>query len=279
MLNTALLVIVVMGIVGLTFGLILAVVNKKFSVEVNPLIHIVEDALPKGQCGACGFAGCMAYAEAVVMDPSVPPTLCTPGKSAVAKVVGELTGKAAPEMEARIAHVKCAGTKDKTEIKYIYTGVQDCSAAMLLQGGPKGCQYGCMGFGSCSRGCPFDALDMGPDGLPIVNLLKCTGCGKCETICPKNVIDMVPVGHHVSVECNSNDKGAVARKLCQVACIGCGICKKSCPHEAIEMVNNLAVVNTKVCMEKCDNPVCVEKCPTKAIIAKAGRVHKPAAQA
>ena len=48
--NIAISVLVVMTLVGLVFGLILAVANKKFAIEVNPLIHIVEDILPKGQC-------------------------------------------------------------------------------------------------------------------------------------------------------------------------------------------------------------------------------------
>lgn len=267
MLYTSLMVLVVMGLVGLSFGFILAYANKKFAIEVNPLIHIVEDALPKGQCGACGYAGCMAYAEAVVLDPSVPPTLCIPGKSSVAKLVGELTGKSAPEMEARIAHVKCAGTLDKAERKYYYAGLQDCAAASLLHSGPKGCQYGCIGFGTCSASCPFDALHMGEDGLPIVDTLKCTGCGKCETVCPKHVIQMVSLNHKVTVNCNSNDKGAIARKHCQVACIGCSLCQKNCPHGAIDMESSLAVVNTAICSESCHEATCVLKCPTKAIVA------------
>jgi electron transport complex protein RnfB len=268
MLYTSLMVLVVMGIVGISFGFILAFANKKFAMEVNPLIHIVEDILPKGQCGACGYAGCMAYAEAVVLDPNVAPTLCIPGKATVAKLVGELTGKAAPEMEERIAHVKCAGTLDVSERKYYYAGLEDCAAATLLHSGPKGCQYGCIGFGSCATSCPFDAIEMGKDGLPIINSLKCTGCGKCETVCPKHVIEMAPIGVHVSVNCNSNDKGAVARKFCSVACIGCSLCQKNCPHGAINMESSLAVVDSKICMEICESPTCISKCPTKAIVER-----------
>ena len=111
--NISIMVLIVMTLVGLVFGLILAFANKKFAVEVNPLIHIVEDILPKGQCGACGYAGCQAYAEAVVINPDVPPNLCIPGKKPVANMVAELTGKVAPEMEPRVAHVKCSGGHSK----------------------------------------------------------------------------------------------------------------------------------------------------------------------
>ncbi len=66
--STAIAVLLVLTGTGLVFGLVMAYANKKFAIEINPLIHIVEDVLPKGQCGACGFAGCMAYAEAVVLN-------------------------------------------------------------------------------------------------------------------------------------------------------------------------------------------------------------------
>ena len=263
--NIAIAVLVVMTLVGLVFGLILAIANKKFAIEVNPLIHIVEDILPKGQCGACGYAGCMAYAEAVVLNPDVEPNLCIPGKAAVAKMVAELTGKAAAEMEPTVAYVKCAGSVDRAVKAYNYKGIEDCVSASMLQGGPKGCQYGCLGFGTCVKNCPFDAMTMSEDGLPIINAKKCTGCGRCEAVCPKKVIELFPVGAHVAVTCNSKDKGAVSRKLCTVACIGCGICVKNCPHDALKIENNLAVLDAKICISKCSEATCLSKCPTGAI--------------
>lgn len=263
--NTAILVLIVMTLIGLCFGLILAYANKRFAVEVNPLIHIVEDILPKGQCGACGYAGCQAYAEAVVINADVPPNLCIPGKKVIADQVATLTGKVAPEVEPRIAHVKCSGGHSKAVKNYEYKGVHDCVAASLLQGGPKGCQNGCLGLGTCVKNCPFDAMTMSEEGLPIIDPKKCTGCGKCETVCPKHVMQMVPIGAAVTVNCNSKDKGAVARKLCTVSCIGCGICSKNCPHGAIKIENNLAIVDSSICLQKCNERTCVAKCPTGAI--------------
>lgn len=268
--NIPIMVLIVMTLVGLVFGLVLAYANKRFAVEVNPLIHIVEDILPKGQCGACGYAGCQAYAEAVVINADVPPNLCIPGKKPIADQVATLTGKAAPEMEPRIAHVRCSGGHSKAIKNYKYKGVQDCLAASLLQGGPKGCQHGCLGFGTCVKNCPFDAMTMSEEGLPIIDAKKCTGCGKCETVCPKHVMQMVTIGAPVTVNCNSKDKGAVARKLCTVSCIGCGICSKNCPHGAVKVENNLAIVDSSICLEKCTEPTCVAKCPTGAIVPAVG---------
>lgn len=263
--STSILILLVLTLLGLVFGFILAYANKKFAVEVNPLIHIVEDVLPKGQCGACGYAGCQAYAEAVVLNPDVPPTLCIPGKDPIAKAVAELTGKRAAAVEPRIAQVKCAGTEGKAAKAYDYSGVQDCAAANLMFGGQKSCKFGCLGFGTCVKHCPFNAMTLSPAGLPIIDADKCTGCGKCETVCPKKVIAMMPLGAHVRVNCNSRDKGPVARKACSAACIGCSLCMRECAYGAIKMENNLAVVDANICMSQCTDAKCLAKCPTKAI--------------
>ena len=263
--NVAILILVVLAALGLVFGLILAFANKKFAIEINPLIHIVEDVLPKGQCGACGFAGCMAYAEAVVLNPEVSPSLCIPGKEPVAKAVAELTGKAAAAVEPRIAQVKCAGAEGRAVKLSEYEGVRDCVAANLMYGGYKVCKYGCLGLGTCVKACPFHAMQMSADGLPVISPDKCTGCGKCETVCPKKVIAMLPLGARVRVNCSSHDRGPAAKKACSAACIGCTACVRACSYGALKMDNNVAVVDAKICIEQCSDPVCLAKCPTKSL--------------
>lgn len=263
--NTSIMVIIVMGLVGIFFGTILAVANKKLAIEVNPLIEIVDEILPKGQCGACGYAGCMAYAEAVVTNPEVSPNLCVPGKEEVAKKVAELTGKAAGTVDAIAAQVRCAGSKCNAVDRYQYDGIEDCVAANLVMGGAKGCQYGCLGFGTCVNNCPFNAMTMSEEGLPIIDLDLCTGCGMCESICPKKIIYMVPDGAPVRINCSSKDKGSIALKQCAVACTGCGLCSRNCKYGAIKVENNLAVVDVNICVKQCSEPTCLLKCPTGAI--------------
>ncbi len=262
--NTAIMIIVVLVGIGAFFGVVLALADKKFAMEVNPLIQEVEEVLPKGQCGACGFAGCAKYAEAVVEQEDVPPDLCVPGKAAVAAKVAELTGKKAGASVPRYAHLKCRGTRTAAVMAARYEGVPDCAAAKLVQGGPKGCKYGCIGFGNCVRVCPFGALSMGEDGLPVVDKSICTGCGKCVSTCPQALLVLQTFDAPVQVECSSHDKGPAARKLCKNACIGCGLCMRSCTHGAIRLDRFVAVVDTEKCRD-CEEPVCLEKCPTKAI--------------
>ena len=263
--STWVMILLVMTGLGLAFGFILAFANKKMAVEMNPLIHIVEDVLPKGQCGACGYAGCQAYAEAVVLDPNVPPNLCIPGKAAVAKAVAEITGKQAEATAPRIAQVCCAGGANKAVVDFQYEGVRDCLAASLLQGGPKHCRYGCLGQGTCVAKCPFGALSLNVEGLPVVDAGLCTGCAVCTAVCPRGVIKMIPRTAHVQVDCSSEEKGAAARQACSCACLSCTLCVKNCSYGAIRMENNLPVVDHSVCAEKCTDPTCIGKCPTKAI--------------
>lgn len=259
-------IVSVMAVLGVVFGGLLAFANKKFKIEVNPLIHIVEDILPKGQCGACGYPGCMAYAEAVVTDPNVSPNLCIPGKDPVAKAVAELTGKKAEAIEPHVARVMCSGTEQVARVRYRYYGVPDCVEEHVLFGGSKSCKYGCLGLGSCMRACPFGAIEIGEDGLPVVDEFKCTACGKCQMVCPKKVIALIPTAAKSFNHCASKYKGQDVKKICTVGCIGCGVCSKVCKHGAITMVNNLPVIDHSKCAE-CKEIICAVKCPTKSMIS------------
>ncbi len=51
----------VLGSVGLFFGFLIAMVNKKFQVWEDPRIDDVEELLPSTNCGACGQPGCRAF--------------------------------------------------------------------------------------------------------------------------------------------------------------------------------------------------------------------------
>ena len=261
----AMMAVVIMTCVGIVFGFILAFADKKFAMEENPLIGEVKEALPQGQCGACGFAGCAKYAEAVVTDPDVPPNLCVPGKAEVAAVVAELTGKVAEATEPKVAHIRCRGGNGIAKKAYEYKGIHDCAAAKTVQQGPKLCKFGCLGFGNCVRACPFGAMTMGANGIPHVNKAVCTGCGKCASICPNHVIELLPISTKVAVSCSSKEVGGVARKDCTAACLGCGLCMRNCSHEGgVKIVDHLAVVDPEIC-RACEDPTCVAKCPTKAI--------------
>lgn len=255
--------ILALGILGGLFGAALALAARKFATESDPRVDRILESLPGANCGACGFAGCQNLASAIAGG-KAPVNACPVGGQAVAdKVAGIMGVEPVASLERKIARVMCGGTQDKAQTRFEYEGVQDCRAALLVSGGPKACMWGCLGFGTCVRACPFGALTMGPGGLPIVDEGKCTGCGKCVEACPRGIMELIPESRKVRIACRSCEKGAAVRKVCKVGCIACGICVKSCPQGAITLVDNLARID----YEKCDNcGVCVDKCPTKCII-------------
>lgn len=251
-----------MGISAL-FGLGLAFAAKKFSVKEDPRVDQVSDVLAHAHCGACGYAGCRQYAEAVVSHPDVAPNLCTPGGKETAEAVAKITGKVMEEAEPMIARVFCQGGLSRSSRRFRYEGVQDCKAAILASGGNKSCIYGCLGHGTCSRACPFGAISMSEDSLPVIDPIKCTACGVCARACPVNVIEILPLSREVLVRCHSKNKGAATRQHCETGCISCGLCVKVCPYNAASVEDNLSRINLNKC-SICG--LCVTKCPTNAIV-------------
>ena len=249
--------------VGATFGIGLAFAAKRFAVQINPKVEQVKDVLAHAHCGACGYAGCEQYAEAVVNNPDVAPNLCTPAGARGAEAVALITGKKAEAREPIYARIMCQGGLSKSVKKFKYEGVRDCRAAVLAGGGDKACAYGCLGYGTCSRVCPFGAITMNDDNLPVVDIVRCTGCRKCEQACPKRVIEVLPASRQVLVACHSKDKGADTKKNCQAGCIACGKCVKVCPFDAPSVANNLSRIDLEKC-KVCS--LCVAPCPMNTII-------------
>ncbi len=248
---------------GAVFGIGLAFAAQRFAVKVDPRVEMVRDALPGANCGACGFAGCQAYAEAVVANPDVAPNLCAPGKSPVAEAVARITGKAAAAVEPNFARIMCQGGCNNSRKKFKYEGIHDCRAAVLAGGGDKSCAYGCLGYGTCAAVCPFDAITMNENDIPVVDITKCTGCRKCEIACPKKVIEVLPASKAVLVACHSKDKPVDTKRSCDVGCIACGKCEKVCPFNAVTVSNNVARIDIERC-KICS--LCVGVCPTGAIV-------------
>jgi Na+-translocating ferredoxin:NAD+ oxidoreductase subunit B len=263
--------LVFLGIMALVFGIGLAFTARKFYVKSDPRVEKVAEALAHAHCGACGFAGCEQYAEAVVNNPDIAANLCTAGGSQCTDLIAQLTGKLAVERESSFARIMCQGSPDKAQRKFSYEGFKDCRAAVFAGGGDKACPYGCLGYGTCVRVCPFGALSMGKNGLPVVDEKKCTACKKCVAACPKKVIEILPASARVLVACHSKDKGAITRKYCTVGCTGCLKCVKVCPvapEKAVKVENNLSRINNTLCTA-CGE--CVKNCPTKSILDLVGK--------
>jgi len=181
----------VVSLFGLGFvsASILSVASKLLAVEEDPRLEVIVEALPGANCGGCGFAGCEAYAAAVINDPSMAPNKCCAGGPDVAKRVAELTGKAAGDADPTVAFRRCAKVEGNVAKKFEYFGVMSCAAAKLVQDGPDACKYSCLGFGDCVRACPFDAMRITKDGR-FYNKEQCMGCGLCVDACTQKALSL-----------------------------------------------------------------------------------------
>lgn len=263
--------VAVLAVLGIIFGLVLGFAAKAFAVEKDPREEAIVECLPGANCGGCGYPGCAGYASAVVAGKAAT-NCCAAGGDVVAAKVAEIMGVKNEATVKMVAQVQCTGGCRGHE-QYEYIGIQDCAAAARLPGGgPAGCSYGCLGFGTCESVCPFDAIHV-VDGVAKVDVDKCKACKKCIDVCPRHVIQLVPLKtrRHVAITCSSKDKGADVRKICDNGCIGCGICVKTCPKGAITLENNLA----KIDYEKCVGcGLCAQKCP-RHLITVDGKVPEP----
>lgn len=241
-----------------------------FKVERDERIDRIEEGLPGANCGACGYAGCAAFAEAVV-NGEAPVGGCPVGGESTLKHISDIMGSESVAGVREVAQVLCKGGWKETQRPAEYRGVETCKAANMVSGGTKSCQYGCLGMGDCAFVCPFDAIVMNDNGLPEIDPEKCTACGKCVTACPRSIIVLAPENKINHIRCSSHDSGKIVRKICEVGCIGCGICARACPVDAISMEDNLAVID----YEKCVNcGICAEKCPTNAIDFEGDRIEE-----
>lgn len=250
--------ILMMGGLGVIVGVGLAAASKIFYVYVDPKILEVEAALPGANCGGCGLPGCGSNAEAIVAG-KASPNSCVAAGPEVAEKIAAIMGVAIEAREPDIARPGCTFGVQEADIKFIYNGINDCKAAAMLSGGMKVCNIGCLGFGSCARACPFDAISMGADGLPVVDEKKCTGCGTCERVCPKHIITLSSVTRRILREYTTDECTTPCQRTCPA---GIDICEYIHQiqigdyHRSVQVIkerNPFPTVIGRICPRPCED--------------------------
>jgi NADPH-dependent glutamate synthase beta subunit-like oxidoreductase/Na+-translocating ferredoxin:NAD+ oxidoreductase RNF subunit RnfB len=205
--------ILMMGGLGVVIGTALVIASKAFYVYEDPKVLAIDDVLPGANCGGCGMPGCTANAQAIVAG-KASVNSCVAAGDDVAQAIAAIMGVSVAEKEPEFAAPGCYYGNNKADLNYAYQGIRDCRAAAMLLGGMKVCHIGCLGLGTCVTACMFNALSMGPDGLPVVDQEKCTGCGACEKICPKNIIRLTSVTRRIIREYTIQDCTTPCQRAC-----------------------------------------------------------------
>ncbi|HET7189446.1 MAG TPA: (Fe-S)-binding protein [Gemmatimonadaceae bacterium] len=259
--------VLILGGVGLVFGVFIAFANKRLWVWEDPRIDVVAQMLPNANCGACGLPGCRAFAEQAVAG-AVAPAQCTVSGEAAREQIAQYLGVDAGSAVKNVARLLCAGGSDVAGYQAEYRGLPTCAAAAAVAGGGKGCAWGCLGLADCARACDFDAIHMSETGLPVVDVDKCTACGDCVVACPKSLFELRPLDAKLLVQCRNLIAGDDALAQCRVACTACGKCVQDAAEGLISVSSGVAVINyDEIAWAE---PQAVERCPTGAIVWLSG---------
>jgi len=274
----------ILAAIGLVCGLIIYLVYIKVPQKVKGLEKTEEITaiLPGANCGACGYPGCFAYAQALSENPDLmtktPCSQVLQDQASLEKLEKALGCTLDAEAMCRKALVKCTGNSANV---YDYSGAQTCKGAAQLLRGNKKCPFACLGLGDCVTICPQNAIHLDPEkNVAVVNPDKCTGCGLCITECPQGIIELVPGGTKIGFLCSYSPlKNLPGRERCDFGCIHCRKCFKACEYEAIEWDKEKAV--PIFLQDKCVLCLkCVEECPQNTLgdFTKLGRSEEKATE-
>jgi electron transport complex protein RnfB len=263
-------IILILSSIGIICGVLIFLVNRFLPKEADTLKRAEEIAerLPGMNCGACGFPGCFAYAQALAKDKD---TFFTNTCSTVLQnpdMLKELEKVLKIEVDPskinKKAVVQCYGISD---VIGDYAGIKTCRAAANLLGGYKRCPYGCLGLGDCVAVCPNDAISIDKERrVAVIDPDKCTGCGLCVAKCPKKLIHLVPADANIVYLCSYESiRNIPGRERCDEGCLHCRKCFKACENGGIVWNEERAIPEfdfsrCTLCGE------CIKACPHNRLI-------------
>ena len=133
---------------------------------VGPAVESINKVLPQTQCGQCGYAGCLPYAQAIAAGENI--NRCPPGGSRTIRRLAKLLDL--PEMPLDVSH-----------------GWHLPKRVAVIR------EPECIGCTKCIQACPVDAIVGAPKLMHTVITADCTGCDLCVDPCPVDCIDMLPL--------------------------------------------------------------------------------------
>ena len=129
------------------------------------MVARIDGLLPQTQCGQCGYAGCLPYAQAIA-DGDADIDQCPPGGVAGVAALAALLGR-------QPKPVNPANGVEKPPL-----------VAVIVE-------TDCIGCTKCIQACPVDAIVGAAKLMHTVVAELCTGCELCLPPCPVDCIDLV----------------------------------------------------------------------------------------
>lgn len=129
-------------------------------------VQAIDALLPQTQCGECGYAGCLPYAEAMAHG-AAPINRCPPGGLSTLRALANLLHLNAEPYVASVTRT-----------------VRDPSVVSIREAE-------CIGCTKCIQACPVDAIIGAGKLMHSVLTHECTGCGLCIEPCPVDCIEQV----------------------------------------------------------------------------------------
>lgn len=264
-------IIGILTAVGVICGVLIWITNKTLPKEPASLAKAqeVSEHLPGMNCGACGYPGCFAYAQALSKDKKVFfSNICATvlqDNEMLKGIEDSLDLVVDKNAMNKKAVVCCSGDCEKIGT---YVGVGTCKSASKLLKGFKKCPFGCLGLGDCTLVCPQNAITIDVDKkIAVIDPDKCNGCGLCVKECPRNIIKLIPADSKVVFRCSYDSiRDIPGREKCESGCIHCRKCFKACEYDAI--IWNKEKQIPEFDLSKCiDCGACIEACP-KGVLTK-----------
>ncbi|HEO63892.1 MAG TPA: 4Fe-4S dicluster domain-containing protein [Candidatus Omnitrophica bacterium] len=255
---------VVMFLAAASFSFFIWLVYKRFWVRIDPDLEKASGMLPGLNCGACGFSGCVNFAQALKEGEDAKcPVLDEQKMFEICRILGR---RVSPDLKKR-AVLFCVARRTDKKFYADYKGLPNCAAAGLSSC-YQACTFGCFGFGDCASACPVSAIEV-KEGLASVDIDKCIGCGLCVKSCPRGIIKMVSVAGDFLpfVGCSNTESAKRVKDVCGVGCIGCGACLKIGPEGGFKIADNLAQADFEIIKKynRQDYEKAAEKCPAHTI--------------
>jgi Na+-translocating ferredoxin:NAD+ oxidoreductase RNF subunit RnfB len=262
-------IILILTSIGLAFGLIIFIINKALPPESSFIkkAEKISSILPEMNCGACGYPGCFAYAQALAKNSNIFLTNPCPTVLQSPEMIKNLEKLLDIKIDVKEIKMKAvvACTGDTRTIGD-YRGINSCKAASTLLKGFIKCPYGCLGLGDCIKTCPNGAITVNKDtNVAVIDTNKCNGCGLCVKECPKNIIKLIPADTKIVFLCSYiSIRDIYERDRGYKGCLHCMKCYKSCKYGAISWNKEKAIpefdnLKCNLC------GACIEVCPQKKL--------------